>query len=444
MTLARVAGFAVLVVAIAAVAYVLFGGNGGTQYTLIFQNASQLVGDNDVQIGGRRVGKVDDIKLTDDNQAAIKISVDDDFAPLREGTTATVRLTSLSGVANRYIALSPGPNNAKEIPAGATLPADDTTAAVDLDQIFDMLDPKTRKGLSNLIQGFGAQYEGKGPQANKSLEYFAPALSSTSAVAAALTEDQKTFEDFVVNTAGLMTTLANKSSTLTDLISNGNQTAGAIARENQSLAEALAVLPATLKQGSTTFVNLRSTLDDLDQLVDASKPAAKNLAPFLRDLQPLLREANPTLSKLAKTFSQPGPNNDLRDALAASPSLASAAKTASPNTIKALEKATPVLKFLRPYTPEFVGWLRDFGQSTSNYDANGHYARVQPVFDSYDLDSSNTLQPVPTSQVMKDFQHAVVTRCPGTAAQAPADGSAPWRDVDGTLDCNPSLQMPGQ
>lgn len=444
MTLARIAGVTVLLAAVVVVGYLLLFPSGGTTYTLLFQNASQLVRDNDVQIGGRRVGSVKSITLTNTNQAAIKISLDDDFAPLHEGTTAVIRLTSLSGVANRYVALTPGPANAKVLDAGTTLPAEDTTATVNLDQIFDMLDPKTRKGLSNLIQGFGTQYAGKGPQANQSLKYFAPALSSTSALTAALSADQKTFQDFVVNTAGLVTTLSDRSGQLTDLISNANTTAGAIAAENTSLSNALQVLPQTLRQGSTTFVNLRSTLNDLDKLVDASKPASKNLAPFLKDLQPLLRDANPTLTKLAKTFSQPGPSNDLRDALADSPALGKTLSTSAPNTIKALEKALPVLKFLRPYTPEFVGWLRDFGQSTSNYDANGHYARVQPVFDGYDLDSNNVLQPTPPSQTLKDFQHAVVNRCPGGAGQATADGSAPYRDVNGQLDCDPSLVLPGQ
>ena len=442
MTLARAAVLGVLVVAVVAVGIVLFGGGSGKQYTLIFQNASQLVTDDDVQIGGHRVGSITSIELTNDNQAAVGIELEDGWT-LHRGTTATVRLTSLSGVANRYIALRPGPSNAAVIDEGTTLDAQDTTSAVDLDQIFDTLDPKTRKGLQNLIQGFAAQYEGKGPQANEALKYFAPALSSTSSLAAELTKDQSSFQDFVVNTAGLVTALSERSEQITSLVSNANTTAGAVAQQNQGLNNALQVLPQTLRQGSTTFVNLRSTLDDLDQLVDVSKPATKNLAAFLKQVRPLLRGADPTLQSLAKTFAQPGPDNDLADLLKASPDLTSAAVKAVPHNIAALEKATPVLKFLRPYTPDFVGWLRDFGQSTSNYDANGHYARVQPIFDAYSLDQNNTLQVIPPSQKLQGFQTGVVKRCPGAATQFPADGSAPFRDSDGQLDCDPSLAVPG-
>ena len=42
-----------------------------------------------------------------------------------------------------------------------------------------------------------------------------------------------------------------------------------------------------------------------------------------------------------------------------------------------------MLHFIRPYAPDLVGWFRDFGQSTANYDANGHFARIQPIFNAF-------------------------------------------------------------
>jgi phospholipid/cholesterol/gamma-HCH transport system substrate-binding protein len=58
-----------------------------------------------------------------------------------------------------------------------------------------------------------------------------------------------------------------------------------------ALERTLDLLPDTLRKANTTFVNLRSTLDDLDRLVAASKPATRELAPFLRELRPVVREA---------------------------------------------------------------------------------------------------------------------------------------------------------
>ena len=37
----------------------------------------------------------------------------------------------------------------------------------------------------------------------------------------------------------------------------------------------------------------------------------------------------------------------------------------------------------------------------------------------------------------------LTTRCPGSATQPAADGSTPWRDVNGNLDCDPRIVPPG-
>jgi phospholipid/cholesterol/gamma-HCH transport system substrate-binding protein len=220
----------------------------------------------------------------------------------------------------------------------------------------------------------------------------------------------------------------------------------AIADENEGLAEALDYLPQTLRRGSTTFVNLRATLDDLDELVAASKPASKNLAPFLADLRPLLQEATPTVEQLAKLLRQPGADNDFTDLLNSSPALAKEASSTFPASVKALNKGTPVLSFFRPYSADLVGWFRDFGQSASNYDANGHYARIGANFNAFSYDqATNLLTSVPPAQRVPGVSGnpTAVARCPGGASQAPSDGSAPWRDVSGTLDCDTSVVPPG-
>src|SRR5687768_15652788 len=175
-----------------------------TPYKLRFQNAGQLVKDNDVQIGGRRIGRVTEIKLTPDNQAEVGIEVSEQFAPLREGTVAQIRQTSLSGIANRYIQLTAGPNNADALEENALLTTEKTGDAVDLDQLFNTLDPKARRSLQQVIQGSAEQFKGKGEQANAAAEYFNPALSTTRELVNELTRDQRTLERFIVDGANAM------------------------------------------------------------------------------------------------------------------------------------------------------------------------------------------------------------------------------------------------
>src|SRR5207237_9310920 len=111
-------------------------------------------------------------------------------------------------VSNRYVALTPGPNTAPELADGATLTAEKTTTAVDLDQLFNRFDPATRRSLQNVIQGSATQYSGKGRQANASARYFNPALSSTNQLIEAVLRDQGSFTNFVVNSHKLVTAVA--------------------------------------------------------------------------------------------------------------------------------------------------------------------------------------------------------------------------------------------
>jgi phospholipid/cholesterol/gamma-HCH transport system substrate-binding protein len=435
-----------LVVAIAVVAVILLRGDGGTTYKLRFQNAGQLVKDDDVQIGGRRIGSVRDIELTDDNEAQITIKVSDGYAPLHQGTTAIIRATSLSGIANRYVALTPGPNSNPKLPDGATLRADSTTSIVDLDQLFNTFDPKTRAALQRVIQGSATWYDNRGIQANAATKYFSPAISSTQRLVNELISNQQTLNAFLRNATRTVGAIAERRDDLSNLVSNANTTAAAIADENAAFDESLALLPDTLRKANTTFVNLRATLDDLDVLVAASKPATKDLARFLRELRPLLHDARPTIADLSTAVHRPGANNDLTDLLQQTPALERAAKPAFSHSIAALQQATPVLTFLRPYTPDFIGWLRDFGQGASNYDANGHFARIQPIFNAYsftDNPAGGLLTPIPPSQRLAGLQTGVIKRCPGSASQVPLDNSAPFRDSNDTLDCDPGLVPPG-
>jgi phospholipid/cholesterol/gamma-HCH transport system substrate-binding protein len=192
-------------------------------------------------------------------------------------------------------------------------------------------------------------------------------------------------------------------------------------------------------------VNLRATLDDLDVLVAASKPATKDLAPFLRELRPLIEDSRPVIHDLREAVTRPGADNDLLDATRKMPRLQQVASPAFRNGRRALIQAQPVLEFARPYTPELVGWFRDFGQGAANYDANGHFARIQPIFNAFqftDNPAGGALTPIPPAQRMDGLQNNIRRRCPGASIQRPADGSAPFTD-GGQLDCDPSQVPPG-
>jgi phospholipid/cholesterol/gamma-HCH transport system substrate-binding protein len=446
VTIARGAAFGALIAAVIAVALLIFGMGGGTEYVVRLPTANQLVKGNEVKVGGLPVGKITEIKLADDNQADIKIEVNDEFAPLHEGTTALIRQTSLPSVANRYIALTPGPNNAPELPEGGVLGIDRTTATVDLDQLFNALDPSTRKGLQKVLQGFATWYAGQSDNIADSYKYLGPSLTSVAEVMDEISRDQETFTKLIITGASATGAIAERRDDLAELVSNGNAFARAIGLENESFDRALAAFPQVLEQGAVTFKNLQPTLDDLDRLTTASLPATKNLAPFLRELAQLTHTLRPAFKDLHALVRNPGKANDATDLMRIQPRVTKVARTNTINSVKALKRGQPVIEFIRPYAPEISAWITHFAQVPAYYDANGHYARVLPIFNAFSYDqANNVLNSLPPAQ-----RNSIITAlgnkyCPGNSTQPAPDGSNPFLDHGklGPEDCDPNVRPPG-
>jgi virulence factor Mce-like protein len=299
--LGRIAAVAALGVA-AVVVVLLLGGGDGDEYevTAEFENASQLVGDEQVTVGGIGVGTVKSIELGDDGSALVTFTVDDEHAPLQRGTVATIRSQSLASIANRQIQLTlPAEADAgAEIASGETLSRADTVSEVDLDQLFNTLDPETIEDFKHVIQGFEISYDGVGKQANRGFQYLNPFLSTSRRLFGELNRDQRTLERLIVDTSKLSGALAARAPDVSALVANLDSMMNAIGSRSAELSEGVAKLPQFMREANTTFVNLRAALDDLDPLVEASRPAARELGPFLAQLREAAADAVPTIRDL--------------------------------------------------------------------------------------------------------------------------------------------------
>ena len=438
---------AALAVAVIVLAFVFFGGDGGHKYTLVFQNAAQLVPDNQVLIGGSPVGSVESIDLSDDNLAEVHVEVDQE---LHEGTTAAVRATSLSGVANHYISISPGPNSNPSLDEGAEIGLGSTTTPIDIDQFFNTFPPSVRKGLSNFIKGNSAIYAGQGEAANDAFKYFGPALNRTDAFVKELNADQRLLSRFIVSSAALSTTIASRGEQLSSAISNANTAFSAIATQNVALDQSLRRLPPVMRQANTTFVNLRAALDDLDPLINTAKPATKNLAPFLAELRPVLSKFVPFTRNLRLTVARPGKANDTAELLTILPTVQQRASRAFPHSEDAIAAFQPNLNFARAYTPDIFNGLGKLGQLAGYYDGNGHYVRAATAAQNLFAYEGGSLNPITKAQQFDAFGASapVHRRCPGGATQKASDGSnpfvdPPWSGSVNSSECNPADVPPG-
>lgn len=437
----RVVTLGVLVCAIVLAGFLIFNSNGGHRYTLDFQNAAGIVPDNQVMVGGHPVGSIKSVELSDDNRARMEVDLD---YPIHEGTTAIIRRSSLSSVHGHYVALAPGPDNSELLEEGTVLGEGETTTAVELDQIFDMFDPPTRKGWSGWIRGVASIYKGEGAEAaNRTFKYTGSSFSSTQRLMGELADQDTHLDRFVKNTSGLMTKLAAKEDTLTEMVSNANAALGAIAAENQSLSVALQELPPTLRQANTTFVNLRAALDDVQPAIAAADRAADaGLARFLRDdLRPVLVKARPIFADLTEVNHLPGPDNDLSDLLTVIQPIHSIGRPAVNALIKGFDASQDNLATTRAYSPDLFSSFARIGATAGNYDAHGHYARVRPTSTGLFNLNGTSIDPATTPNAGGLDIISGPERCPGGGAR-PIAGSNPFLDHGKlTGKCDPS-QVP--
>jgi phospholipid/cholesterol/gamma-HCH transport system substrate-binding protein len=221
------------------------------------------------------------------------------------------------------------------------------------------------------------------------------------------------------------------------LVENANTTFTAIGSEQTALAKGLKELPVAFRQGNRTFADLPSTFQALTKLVNASKPTVKPLTQLFTNLRPLLNTATPVVKNFSTAFSQPGPSNDLTDFVRELPTLVAQLTTATPVAVQSLRESIPITAFFGPYSPDLEGTLREFGQGAAYYDANGHYARLNPVFSDFALGANNNLTPAAPSTALAPLKSGQLRRCPGAATQPAADGSSPFTDA-GQLSCDPT------
>jgi phospholipid/cholesterol/gamma-HCH transport system substrate-binding protein len=444
----RVAALGAVIAAIVLAALVLFGGEaagGGYKVKARFLNAGQLVKGNPVQVGGVPVGSVEGMRITDDGHAEIELSIDGDHAPLRRGTRAEIRQFSQSGLANRYVDLKLPPHTDDEIPDGGVIDTDKTVTQVDIDELYNTLDEETRRSLQGFFKGSAEQWRDMADEANVGFEYLNPALSTSSRLFNELTEDTPLLERFLVDSSRMVTALAERRDDLAGLVGNLNETMGALGSQKEALAESIGRLPPFMRRANTTFVNLRATLDEVDPLVDASKPVAKRLGPFLSQARAFAADAEPTVRDLSITIRRRGRANDLINLMQSLPPLADIATVTKRRTyapggtavnvgetrgafqenVDALMSGAKEIGHARPYTTDFLGWFDDFSTTGGGFDALGATARGFISF-----------SPILHPDTIETKQYK---RCPGAAEAPTRDGSNVLSEAEReALECDES------
>src|SRR4051812_1176440 len=193
----RIVVLLALVLVLAAFAVVMVGGDDGGGYKVraIFENAGFVIPGEDVKVAGVKVGKIDSLDVTEDNKAAVVLKITDPgYQDFRNDAECTVRPQSLIGerfvecelTQARPAGTDPPPklDQIKDGPGKGQylLPVQNTSKAVDLDLINNIMRAPVRQRLSIILDDLGVGVAGRGEDLKVVIRRADPALKEVDKV----------------------------------------------------------------------------------------------------------------------------------------------------------------------------------------------------------------------------------------------------------------------
>lgn len=436
----RVAVSLVLLLAVVVTALVLLRAGSYTIHAR-FLSAGQLVKGGSVKVAGRKVGTISAITLTDSGQADVRLSIGDGATmPLHRGTRASIRALGQAGVANRFVALSPGSERAPQLDDGAVLGTEQTTSIVDLDAVLDSFGPQERANLQDLVANSERIFAGSGSRYfNRMLTKLDPALSQLGGLTEELARDKADFAR-VIDTAGRASAaIATRRGDLTSAVDNTARSLDAISGERRPLADLLDRAPRVLRQARGTLAGAGTALEAVRPALRDVPPVAEPLGDFLGKTEATLPSALPVVADLRDRLPA------LRASLAGLEPLRAPAVRALTSAGRALRDARHIVRGARIYGSDLLlGVFNGLaGVATANYDRWGHYARLeftQPPQTTLGGPLSGLFSKRPLIPGLFDLRTRLLRRCPGGNTPPAIDGSSPW--VPDSSLCTPSQDVP--
>jgi virulence factor Mce-like protein len=325
----------------------------GYRFRISFPNAAQLATQADVRVAGVSVGRVIDKSLDPQgNRTIATIQMDTKYAPVHRNAQAILREKTILG--ETYVELTPGTPNAPVVPDGGLLARGDVSHAVQLDEIFNALDPTTRHAFQVWQQELSTALAGNDQNLNSVLGNLPQFAADATDILRVLDIQHASVVRLLQNSGTVFAALSADQNALRNLITTGETTFATAAANNNALADIFHVFPTFLNETTATMTRLKTFSLDTD--------------PLLKQLQPVARDLGPTLTSV-RTLSP-----DLRHLFVQLGPLITVSKTGLPAIRDVLSGAKPLLGSLGPFLEQLnpiLTWLSLHQQLTSDFISQG-------------------------------------------------------------------------
>ena len=382
----------------------------GNSYTVhvALPSAVNVIKGGTVQLDGFTAGSVSDIQAQND-QAVVTLNLDRQYAPLHEGAVVTVAWKAVLG--ERLIDIKDGPSTNATVPDNGLIKGQ-MQKATEVDQVLNALDPPTRAHLAGLVNQLNDTTQGHEADINATLQQAGPSLKAIGGLLDAIGTDGPAIQQLAIQLNNLTGSFASHQTDVRAIVDQLTRLTSLAASRQQQFREALSALPPTLRTAKGTLDKVPPVaektvplLNDLNPATAKLRSVAHNLRPLLHDLRPTARDLRPTLNSLSRLLNY-------------TPNLLDSAHGTVPDLTDALDNLSSPLNFLRPYTPEGMGWISNWGSALSAFNSDGRYARINL--------EAGLLTPTQNPGVVPPGYRETPYPRPGQ------NGGAPWTDAFGS------------
>ncbi|MDX8153660.1 MlaD family protein [Patulibacter brassicae] len=337
-----------------------------------FSSGSQLATYSDVRISGVSVGKVVKIEREGGN-ALTRIKIDPEFAPLPRDTRATLRTKTLVG--ETFVQLSFGSRRGPAIPEGGTIASSRIQPPVDIDRLFDVFDPTTRRALKRVLPAVASATRDRGAALNKAFGNLQPTVESTDGLLRILDRQRRAVRTGFRDAGLTFQSIGRQAGAVQVLAREGSALFSSLRASSDGLQETIRALPPFLDDTRSALRVARTFAGDAGPTIAALRPVTPLVRPALRDLNALAPDLASTLQKVDPVLDRvPSGTRALRSVLDAAGPFVNAAEPVTANLL-------PTARYLQMYKNDLAVTLGATAASTQAkiVDLNGvprHYLRL--------------------------------------------------------------------
>jgi phospholipid/cholesterol/gamma-HCH transport system substrate-binding protein len=251
-------------------------GGGGIKVSAVFDDVGDLQPRHSVQVADVRVGRISSIKLTDDDRARVTMRVDPDYK-IPANSQALLRTTSLLG--EKFIELRPlgDPATGPYLRSGSVIKR--TGEAPELEfvaqQLVEVLGAVNANDIATLVETGAQAFNGRGAD----------------------------LRELISDLATISSTLADRSTAITQVIDNLDGTAATLAQGSPDLDKLLGNLATT---SQILADNRQRVVNALEQLTRLAAVQNEVLGRYRTDIDRQIKQADTIVAEVAAQTAELG------------------------------------------------------------------------------------------------------------------------------------------